>query len=116
MRSLENAPGMTLAEPVNYIRFMSLVRTANLAITDSGGIQEETTILGVPCLTLRPNTERPITIEQGTNRLVGTAPAAIRNLEELAGILQMKAHVVVLFNRRLRVAAKNAPLPLAIPE
>lgn len=62
--------GVRLIEPLSYIRFMSLVLGASAAITDSGGIQEETTYLGIPCLTLRENTERPITIEQGTNRLV----------------------------------------------
>lgn len=72
---LEAASGLHLIEPVNYIRFMSLVSNARLAITDSGGIQEETTYLGIPCLTLRENTERPITIEQGTNRL--TRPAEL---------------------------------------
>ena len=62
--------GVRLIEPLPYVRFMSLVRGAAAAITDSGGIQEETTYLGIPCLTLRENTERPITVEQGTNRLV----------------------------------------------
>lgn len=57
-------------EPLGYIDFVSLVRGARLVATDSGGIQEETTVLGIPCLTLRPNTERPITISHGTNRLV----------------------------------------------
>jgi UDP-N-acetylglucosamine 2-epimerase (non-hydrolysing) len=66
---LEQAPGIRLLEPQSYIRFMSLVFDCRLVITDSGGIQEETTYLGIPCLTLRPNTERPITITQGTNRL-----------------------------------------------
>jgi UDP-N-acetylglucosamine 2-epimerase (non-hydrolysing) len=61
--------GVRLIEPLSYIRFMSLVVDAAAAITDSGGIQEETTYLGIPCLTLRENTERPITIDQGTNRL-----------------------------------------------
>lgn len=56
-------------EPLGYLDFLSLVRGAALVVTDSGGIQEETTILGVPCLTVRPNTERPITISHGTNRL-----------------------------------------------
>jgi len=56
-----------------------------VVLTDSGGIQEETTILGVPCLTIRTNTERPITVEMGTNTLVGTDPAAIRR-EALAAI------------------------------
>jgi len=54
---------------MNYIRFMNLVFNTRMVITDSGGIQEETTYLGIPCLTLRPNTERPITVTQGTNRL-----------------------------------------------
>ena len=62
--------GVVVTEPLGYIEFVSAVRGATLVITDSGGIQEETTILGVPCLTVRPNTERPITITHGTNRLV----------------------------------------------
>lgn len=66
---LAGAPGLRLLEPLGYIAFMSLVWGAGLAITDSGGIQEETSYLGIPCLTLRPNTERPITVSQGTNRL-----------------------------------------------
>lgn len=61
---------LRVVEPLGYIDFIGLVRGATLVLTDSGGIQEETTILGVPCLTLRPNTERPITITHGTNRLV----------------------------------------------
>jgi UDP-N-acetylglucosamine 2-epimerase (non-hydrolysing) len=59
-----------LLEPLGYLEFLGLVAQSGLVITDSGGIQEETTVLGVPCLTVRPNTERPVTIEQGTNRLV----------------------------------------------
>jgi UDP-N-acetylglucosamine 2-epimerase (non-hydrolysing) len=66
---LAAAAGMYLDAPVSYIPFMNLVFNSRLAITDSGGIQEETTYLGIPCLTLRPNTERPITVTQGTNRL-----------------------------------------------
>jgi UDP-N-acetylglucosamine 2-epimerase (non-hydrolysing) len=69
LEKLDAAPGVHLAEPMSYIRFMSLVSGARLIITDSGGLQEETTYLNIPCLTLRPNTERPITISQGTNRL-----------------------------------------------
>ena len=61
---------LRVIDPLGYVDFLSLVRGAGLVITDSGGIQEETTILRVPCLTVRPNTERPITISQGTNRLV----------------------------------------------
>jgi UDP-N-acetylglucosamine 2-epimerase (non-hydrolysing) len=59
-----------LTEPLGYIQFMNLVSGARIAITDSGGIQEETTYLGIPCLTLRENTERPITVLEGTNTLV----------------------------------------------
>src|SRR4051794_24036835 len=62
--------GVKLVEPLPYVRFMSLVTGAAAAITDSGGIQEETTYLGIPCLTLRENTERPVTVSEGTNRLV----------------------------------------------
>lgn len=69
MRLLDAAQTLHIMEPLNYIRFMSLIFNCRFAITDSGGIQEETTYLGIPCLTLRPNTERPITISQGTNRL-----------------------------------------------
>lgn len=69
MSVLDRAPGLNLLEPLNYVRFMNLVFNCRLAITDSGGIQEETTYLGIPCLTMRPNTERPITIHQGTNQL-----------------------------------------------
>jgi UDP-N-acetylglucosamine 2-epimerase (non-hydrolysing) len=63
-------PGMRVIEPLGYVEFLGLVRGADAVVTDSGGVQEETTILGVPCLTLRPNTERPVTITHGTNRLV----------------------------------------------
>ncbi len=59
-------PACTLVEPLGYVQFMSLVTDAALAITDSGGLQEETTYLGIPCLTVRPNTERPITVSEGT--------------------------------------------------
>lgn len=66
-------------EPVGYLDFLCLMSKAALLITDSGGIQEETTILGVPCMTLRPSTERPVTIEQGTNRLVPLTTEGIVN-------------------------------------
>ncbi|MFI6601691.1 non-hydrolyzing UDP-N-acetylglucosamine 2-epimerase [Nonomuraea sp. NPDC050536] len=67
-----------VVDPLGYVDFLSLVRGASLVVTDSGGVQEETTMLGVPCLTVRPNTERPVTITHGTNRLVTPAllPAA----------------------------------------
>jgi UDP-N-acetylglucosamine 2-epimerase (non-hydrolysing) len=63
-------PGIRVVEPLGYIEFMSLVRGATAVLTDSGGVQEETTVLGIPCLTLRPSTERPVTISHGTNKLV----------------------------------------------
>ena len=62
-----------IVDPQGYLEFMNLMANAKLVLTDSGGIQEETTILNVTCLTLRHNTERPITIEQGTNQLVGVS-------------------------------------------
>jgi len=67
-----------LIEPLGYLDFMNLYSGAKLVLTDSGGLQEETTALGIPCLTLRENTERPITIELGTNQLVGTNPEKIK--------------------------------------
>lgn len=69
--------GLILTPPLGYLDFLKLMSSARLVLTDSGGIQEETTILQVPCLTLRENTERPVTIEMGTNRLVGTDPETI---------------------------------------
>lgn len=68
---------VTLMEPLGYREFLALWKNASVVLTDSGGLQEETTALGVPCLTLRENTERPVTIEQGTNHLVGSDPNLI---------------------------------------
>lgn len=70
-------PQLRMISPVGYLDFLCLMSKAALVLTDSGGIQEETTALGVPCLTLRENTERPVTISDGTNLLVGTDPAKI---------------------------------------
>ena len=69
LEELQKAHGLQLDEPIGYVGFMNLVFNCRLVVTDSGGIQEESTYLGIPCLTLRPNTERPITIMQGTNCL-----------------------------------------------
>ena len=66
--------GIRLLEPLGYVDFLALLDQAALVLTDSGGVQEETSVLGVPCLTLRPNTERPITCEMGTNQVVGIDP------------------------------------------
>ncbi|GLX00306.1 UDP-N-acetylglucosamine 2-epimerase (non-hydrolyzing) [Microtetraspora sp. NBRC 16547] len=75
---LMDRENLKIIDPLGYVDFLSLVRGAALVVTDSGGVQEETTMLGVPCLTVRPNTERPITVTHGTNRLVTPAglPAA----------------------------------------
>lgn len=69
--------GICLVDPLPYLEFLDLNRGARLIITDSGGLQEEATVLGVPCVTLRDNTERPVTISEGTNRLAGTRPDRI---------------------------------------
>jgi len=82
---LEAASNIKLLEPLPYIRFMNVVTGARVVITDSGGLQEETTYLGIPCLTMRENTERPVTVSQGTNKLVRAENLA-ENLEKvLAG-------------------------------
>jgi UDP-N-acetylglucosamine 2-epimerase (non-hydrolysing) len=81
---LLEAPRVRVVDPLGYIEFMSLVRGAAAIVTDSGGVQEETTLLRVPCLTLRPNTERPITITSGSNRLVTTGELAAAVLKACA--------------------------------
>ena len=75
---LENNPRFRLIDPVGYLDMLTLTRHARMIITDSGGLQEEATVLGVPCITLRHNTERPATVEAGANRVVGNRPDAIR--------------------------------------
>lgn len=74
---LRRMSGLRLTDPLGYLDFLALTSQARVVLTDSGGIQEETTALGVPCLTLRENTERPVTVTEGTNRLVGQDPARI---------------------------------------
>jgi UDP-N-acetylglucosamine 2-epimerase (non-hydrolysing) len=77
-------PNLRLLDPLGYLDFLKLMSRARVVLTDSGGIQEETTILGVPCLTLRENTERPVTVESGMNKIVGTDPAKILAAYRLA--------------------------------
>jgi UDP-N-acetylglucosamine 2-epimerase (non-hydrolysing) len=79
---LTESRGILVVDPLGYLDFLSLVRGSALVVTDSGGIQEETTVLRIPCLTLRPNTERPVTISHGTNRLV--TPEALGSMVDLA--------------------------------
>jgi len=81
-------PGLHLVDPVGYLDFLSLEADAAAVLTDSGGIQEETTFLGVPCFTLRENTERPVTVRAGTNTLLGLDPGRIR---EIPGLLRATA-------------------------
>jgi len=76
----DGVPGLLLTEPLGYLDFLSLIADAGAVLTDSGGIQEETTYLGVPCFTLRDNTERPVTVRAGTNTLLGLDPAAIAEI------------------------------------
>ncbi len=84
--------GIRLVDPLGYLDFVRLMGDARLVLTDSGGIQEETTILGVACVTIRENTERPVTITHGTNRLAGTTPEGIR--DAIAGVLAAPAVVL----------------------
>jgi len=86
---LEAAPNLRIVEPLSYLRNLDLMMHARLVLTDSGGLQEETTILGIPCLTIRENTERPVTISEGTNTLVGSDPQRI--VAETRRILTGKA-------------------------
>jgi UDP-N-acetylglucosamine 2-epimerase (non-hydrolysing) len=74
---IEKAKGLRVIDPLGYIDFLGLCSKAQLVLTDSGGIQEETTVLGIPCVTLRETTERPVTVEMGTNMVVGTEPGKI---------------------------------------
>ncbi len=90
MARIEGNTRIQLLEPQGYLRFLALTSQARLVLTDSGGIQEETTALGIPCLTLRENTERPITITEGTNKLVGTDVKKV--LSALKASLESNSH------------------------
>lgn len=85
MTGLAGGNGLTVVDPLGYLEFLALERQATVVITDSGGVQEETTFLGVPCLTMRANTERPVTVSHGTNRLLGQD--ASRLVEEVEQVL-----------------------------
>ena len=86
-------PNVKLVEPLGYLEFMQLITHARFVLTDSGGIQEETTFLGIPCITLRNNTERPSTVEQGTNVLVGSIrPKSSRRFAPDRGETKRSSH------------------------
>ena len=76
-------PHIRFAEPLGYLEFLSIEADARAVLTDSGGVQEESTYLGVPCFTLRTTTERPVTISDGTNTLLGVSPESIATIEGL---------------------------------
>lgn len=92
--------GVRVVEALGYLDFLNLMANAQVVLTDSGGVQEETTILGVPCLTLRPNTERPVTVEQGTNRIVGTGKEAILSAFETIEQLRQPGRIPELWDGR----------------
>ena len=87
-------PGLRLLEPLGYLEFLGLVAESAGVLTDSGGIQEETTFLGVPCFTLRDNTERPVTVDMGTNTLLGLAPERIAEIPERIAAQRERSRVV----------------------
>ncbi|MGV3722649.1 MAG: non-hydrolyzing UDP-N-acetylglucosamine 2-epimerase, partial [Actinomycetota bacterium] len=93
---VERLPGVRITEPLGYLDFLALMDGARVVVTDSGGVQEETTALGVPCLTFRENTERPITVTEGTNQLIGMDP------QRLASALDALLH--------------GSPAPARVPE
>jgi UDP-N-acetylglucosamine 2-epimerase (non-hydrolysing) len=100
LERLSAAQSLHLREPEGYIDFLRLLSAAKIVLTDSGGVQEETTVLGVPCLTLRPNTERPVTITEGTNRLIGSEPeVVIREVDDLlSGRTQLPRRIPELWD------------------
>ncbi len=77
-RSSENCTGIIVTDPLSYLDFLSLMKHSSIVVTDSGGIQEETTCLGIPCVTVRENTERPVTVVTGTNVIAGTTREGIK--------------------------------------
>jgi UDP-N-acetylglucosamine 2-epimerase (non-hydrolysing) len=105
---LRDGARIRVVDPLGYVDFLSLVRGATVVVTDSGGIQEETTVLGVPCLTVRPNTERPITITHGTNRLVTPESAPAEVAAVLGGLFSRPAEPPPLWDGRAgeRIAAE----------
>ena len=95
LEKMERSGRITVIDPLGYLDFLALMDSARLVFTDSGGIQEETTVLGVACLTFRENTERPITVSEGTNQIVGTDPARVAAaVDEVLGSAGRSEHPV----------------------
>ncbi|MDA8098000.1 MAG: UDP-N-acetylglucosamine 2-epimerase (non-hydrolyzing) [Nitrospiraceae bacterium] len=120
---LEQVRNLSLPEPMNYVRFLSLVMSSRFVLTDSGGIQEETSYLGIPCITVRKNTERPVTVTRGTNKLCSLNEVAQRVSEVLRG--PVRHHTFIEFwdgntagriVQFLRAAAAKAPTKRQEPE
>ena len=109
---VEMPEGIRLLEPMDYADFIALEAEARLVITDSGGVQEETSVLGVPCLTYRDSTERPITVELGTNRLVGVDPDALDDAiaEEIAASTRSSPPEIPLWDGKAGPRAAQAVL------
>jgi UDP-N-acetylglucosamine 2-epimerase (non-hydrolysing) len=114
---IENMTGLRLIDPLGYLDFLSLYSTARLVMTDSGGIQEETTALGIPCLTLRENTERPITVEMGTNKIVGSDPVKIQReaMSALNGTHLQNARIPPLWDGSAADRILDALLEVSFP-
>jgi UDP-N-acetylglucosamine 2-epimerase (non-hydrolysing) len=111
-----NAGQLRVLDPLPYVNFLGLQSRATVVITDSGGIQEETTYLGVPCLTVRENTERPVTVSMGTNVLVGRDPEKLRaELSRVLGGNSKKGTVPLLWDGHAgdRIADILAGRPLS---
>jgi UDP-N-acetylglucosamine 2-epimerase len=99
-----NGSGIEMLPPLPYMSFLKLWKDASLVLTDSGGMQEETTALGVPCFTVRENTERPVTIDEGTNILVGTTKQGILSeYEAFRNGASKKGRVPELWDRKAAV-------------
>jgi len=101
--------GLRLTDPLSYLEFLALQQRAAVVLTDSGGIQEESTFLGVPCLTLRDNTERPVTVTIGTNTVVGRDPAALRReLQKVLNGEPKRGHIPPLWDGKAGTRIANA--------
>ena len=117
---LKPAPAVRLIEPISYLEFLSLEADARAVLTDSGGVQEETTYLDVPCFTLRENTERPVTVRAGTNTLLGLEPERIDDILPALAAPKTATEPPQLWDGRaaervadvLQTAGRDAPLTI----